>query len=252
VGALKNPRLQAAAYKLEHWAYRSSSSISYVTEGVRSQLLQKGVPLNKLIPLPNGVNIERFRPSPVPQSRPIRFLYAGTIGLNHGADVLVHAAAQCAASGVPVELTFLGSGSDKDRLHDLAVELELETVTFHEPVPIAELPGWIDGHHVGVVSIRDMPTTRGGRPSKLFPFLASSRPILFSGAGEAAELISTSRCGVVVPNQITETSQAMTRLAGMSNDELDELGRAGRKLSLNYSWDSIVQTWSISAFGRPT
>jgi colanic acid biosynthesis glycosyl transferase WcaI len=192
-----------------------------------------------------------FQASDVPGDRPLRLLYAGTIGMNHGADVLVRAAARCQEEAVPVEIEFLGSGSERSTLEALALELRTDNVVFRDPVPIDQLSGEIARCHVGAVTVKDLPTTRGGRPSKLFPFLAAARPILFAGAGEAAEIIGTAGAGLVVENTVDAMFDAIKRLSFMTDNELNVMGRAGRVASERFAWPTILDNWVASIQGAP-
>jgi colanic acid biosynthesis glycosyl transferase WcaI len=251
VGALATDgRAAKVAYRLEAWAYRRADFINFVTDGVYSALCGKGVPDRKLIALPNGVDARLFPTSPLPTDSPRRFLYAGTIGLNHGADILVLAVARCRDQDVIVNLEFLGGGSDRLRLEAIARELALDTVTFRDPVSLERLPEEIAHSHVGVVSAKDMPTTRGGRPSKLFPFLSCGRPILFSGAGEGAQIVSDAEAGIVVANEVEATADAFCRLSSMSAPVLQEFGDRSAALATNYSWTATIELWLESLVAR--
>jgi colanic acid biosynthesis glycosyl transferase WcaI len=243
VGALSSPPMQYAARALESWAYRRASVLNYVTPGVRESLLSKGVPAAKLLPLPNGVNMATFAPTPLPNRTPFRFLYAGTIGLNHGAEILLRAAAGCAQRGLDVELEFLGSGSDRLRLEEISKALSLTNVIFSDPVPLSLLARRIADCHAGAVSIRNLPTTRGGRPSKLFPFLASGRPVLFSGSGEAAEVVRDSGAGLAVENEIEATTAAMAQISQASASDLDKMCQASVACASGFSWAPIIDDW---------
>jgi glycosyltransferase involved in cell wall biosynthesis len=82
------------------------------------------------------------------------------------------------------------------------------------------------------------------RPSKLFPALSCGVPVIFSGCGEAAELIEHSACGITVPPEDSAAlAQAMMKLA--NDPELRQrLGNNGRLLSeREYSWSGIVERW---------
>jgi colanic acid biosynthesis glycosyl transferase WcaI len=250
IGALSNRHLRGLSLRLERWAYRHADIVNYVTEGVRIRLLEKGVPEAKLLPLPNGVNLSLFEPCDVPSDRPVRFLYAGTIGLNHGAEVLLHAAASCEASGTPIDLLFVGDGSDRIRLQEKALELALHNVRFESAVPIEKLAEKINRCHAGVVSITDLPTTRGGRPSKMFPFLAVGRPILFSGLGEGADIVTRYGAGLTAPNIAADTAVVMRELAGASDMQLAEFAAGARRAATDFDWSSIVGAWHDELLNR--
>jgi glycosyltransferase involved in cell wall biosynthesis len=82
------------------------------------------------------------------------------------------------------------------------------------------------------------------RPSKLFPALSCGVPVIFSGCGEAAELIEHNECGLAVPPEDSAAlAQAMMKLA--DDPALrQQMGKNGRLLAeREYSWSGIVQRW---------
>ena len=82
------------------------------------------------------------------------------------------------------------------------------------------------------------------RLSKVFPSLSCGVPVIYSGYGEAAELLEANKCGVVVePEEPALLAQAILSLA---SDEgmRGEMGRKGVALvEKEYSWSSIVERW---------
>jgi len=82
------------------------------------------------------------------------------------------------------------------------------------------------------------------RLSKIFPSLSCGVPVIYSGFGEAADLIGATKCGMVVePENPTLLAQAVKTLASQPETRSD-LGRSGRTLvEREYSWSAIVQHW---------
>ena len=89
------------------------------------------------------------------------------------------------------------------------------------------------------------------RLSKIFPSLSCGVPVIYSGMGEAAELIQENRCGLVVePEDPDALKEAVLQLAS-DQRERDRMGVAGRRLvETQYSWEVIVERWR-SEIGEP-
>ena len=59
-GRLKSPALIRLLEAIERRVYGASAAVSVVTEGKRTRLIEKGVAPEKLVVIPNGVDLSRF------------------------------------------------------------------------------------------------------------------------------------------------------------------------------------------------
>ncbi len=237
---------------IEKWSYRNAAYVNAVTEGIRDRLVQqKAVPREKVLFLPNGVDATRYQPrsADLVLKRDLGLtgkkvvLWAGTLGYAHGLDHVLRAAKllnDCAE----VHFLFVGDGSARSTLQNLAQELQLSNITFRDPVPPEQLSPYFSIAECGLASLLDLPIHNGARPSKIFPVLASGKPLIFAGKGETAELIRQARAGIVVPPgdskaladavlQIVEDPEA-ARLQGMRGREFVEE---------NLHWPKLISSW---------
>jgi glycosyltransferase involved in cell wall biosynthesis len=237
---------------LERWSYRKAAYVNAVTEGVRSNLIQeKGVPREKLLFLPNGVDTDLFKPTdPDPVSRQRIgldgkkvVLYAGNHGFSQAIEYTLYAATLLSEER-DIHFLFVGGGSEKARLIKLAQSLCLHNVTFMAPVPVAELPRLISIAYCGLVSLRNGPTFEGTRPAKALALMACAKPIVLAAKGEAARLIEAAKAGIVVP---PENSHALADaiLTLVKDPALAaEHGRNARTfVEGNLRWHVLVQDW---------
>ena len=256
MGVLREGFLLMEARRLEGWSYRRADYVTAVTEGIRSRLHHdKGVPEAKLLYLPNGADADRFRPRPpdpsvaeelclrLPEGSKV-VLHAGTMGLAHGLGVALIAMRRVADAGLPLHLLFVGDGSERAALQAQAAELRLPNVTFVPPQSLETVARLCSIAHTGLACVRDVPLFEATRPSKIFPVMASGRPIVFSGKGETAQLIEGAGAGLVTaPEDPDALAAAFSRLAG--DDALaDRLGRNGRKyVEQHLTWRKLVGEW---------
>jgi glycosyltransferase involved in cell wall biosynthesis len=149
LGVISNGPVIALATKFENWAYKRASVVNAVTEGILTRLaVAKGVPREKLLLLPNGVDTTLFSPRPkdvkLEQSLGLQgrrvVLYAGTHGIAQGLETLIEAAKLLWNSNIT--FLFVGDGSAKPALRDQAARLQLDNVMFVEPRPLIEMPGY--------------------------------------------------------------------------------------------------------------
>lgn len=148
----------------------------------------------------NGTTFEAVRdPAPARlDGRPLRVLYAGTVGRSQGLAVVVRAAARVKERGYPVEVRIVGHGNELDALGRLADQLRAP-VSVSPPVPatkMRDLYAWAD---TAVVSLHDWEPFRWTVPSKLYEVMASGVPVTACLDGEAALITTETGAGSVVP-----------------------------------------------------
>ena len=82
------------------------------------------------------------------------------------------------------------------------------------------------------------------RLSKIFPSLSCEVPVIYSGKGEAAKIISSNNCGITVePENPAELAKAILSIAENESYK-NELGKAGRKMvKKSYGWETIINKW---------
>jgi colanic acid biosynthesis glycosyl transferase WcaI len=254
---------------LERWSYRKSAYVNAMTEAMRSTLLgDKHVPADKVLFFPNGVDTTMYRPQPADFVLKERLglsgkkiiLYAGTQGHAHALEYVL-CAAKLLESHPDIHFLFLGSGSVRQKLEELHQRLDLRNVTFMDPIPLEQLPAYLSIAECGLSSLRNLPLFNGARPAKVFPILASGKPLIFVGRGEGANLIAAANAGIVVtPADPEALKAAVVRL--VENPQLGaELGRNGRRyVEDNLQWSKLVRDWmsridhlrTTNRIGRPT
>jgi glycosyltransferase involved in cell wall biosynthesis len=249
LGALREGPALSAALALESWSYRHADLIASPTTANLARLEAKGVSAAKTMLLPNGADVERFNPHRgdpaaldslgLPHSK--LFVYAGTMGYAHGLDNLVQAAVM-AHRRAGTTLALIGSGSERTRL-ERSVPADSRAVRFLDPVPPSRLAALLPLTLAGVVSLADIPANLGVRSAKMFPVMASGRPVLHIGRGEGAELVLRAGAGVVLDNDDpARIAGAMVDLAEHP-DEAEEMGRRGRDyVTEELSWPAIAAT----------
>jgi glycosyltransferase involved in cell wall biosynthesis len=252
LGVVKPGRLLGLLERVERAIYSRVQGVAAVTEGIKARLEgAKRVPRGRISFLPNGVDVEQFHPdreqAPIPglvlDGRPL-FVYPGALGLFHDLDVVVEAMSRLRDRRPDIQFAFVGDGSDRRRVERLSTERRVDTITFLDPVQPDAIARLLPAVTAGVVTLADSPVTRGARPSKMFPIMGSGRPVLFCGAGEAADLVRAAGCGIVVqPGDAEGLASAMVELA--DNPALrQELGANGRRYAESrLSWPALVDNW---------
>ncbi len=251
LGLVNSRWMIKAAEGLEKLLYRKAWKISTQTEGIRDSLLQRGVPKEKVTFLPNGVNLELFAPrerdAEMARTLGIKeddfvLIYAGTMGYAQGLESVIQTAVLL-KDKPNVRFLFVGDGTEKPMLEALVQEKGLANVIFVDFQPVQEMPRYFSLSSASIVPLKKNKLFEGARPSKMFPALGSAVPVIYSGEGEAAELVLSSGGGVVVaPENSQELAQAILEL--QKNPNRREMGQKGRRfVEAHYTWSEIIRNW---------
>jgi glycosyltransferase involved in cell wall biosynthesis len=244
LGLLAEGRSLRAAEWLEQWLYRRADLLTAVTEGIRTRLiLAKGVSEDDVLFLPNGVDLDLFRPlQPTVNSnsgRPV-VLYTGNHGYAQSLEVIL----QAASLAREIDFVMVGSGSDKGRLEGLAGDMGLRNVRFLPPVPPAEISSLYANAMAGVASLRGSELMDGARPAKLLAIMSCAKPVIYSGRGEGADLVRISKCGIVTAPEDPEALANAARTLAKDPATSAAMGASGRRyVEEHLSWASVVSSW---------
>jgi colanic acid biosynthesis glycosyl transferase WcaI len=238
-GLLRNPFFIRLAQAFEKWIYRHSETIVVISEGFRRNLLDKGVPPEKIRILSNWVDTDFLRPQDKDNPLARRYgladtftaMYSGTISIssNLALEKVLEAAALLKGRK-DVRVAIVGEGLKKKSLEDKAAALGLTNVVFILFQPYADLPALLSAADVLLVPL-DVEKSQLSVPSKLYNFMAAGRPILglASASSEVAGLIASTGCGKCVsPEKPEEIAQALIQMKD-SPSEARHMAAQGRK-----------------------
>lgn len=251
LGALSDGFAVRVLRRLERWMLTRATAVTAVTDGVRQALIDKGVDPERICWLPNGADAEMFSPgSPDPEVDEILglgpedhlFLYAGTQGYVHGLEPILDAAE--ALRGEPVRFVFVGGGSERPQLEASAKARHLDDVTFVDPVAPEEIGRYLRRATAALASVRDIELFKSVRSAKMFPAMASAKPVLYAGSDEGAALVAATGAGLVVPHGDVDALVAAVRRLVASPEEASAMGAAGRRwIDTEGSWAVLIERW---------
>lgn len=248
MGALGEGFVSRILYRLENWLYRGSSHIITLTEGIRSRIVKKGVEVNKITFLPNGIYLKSsIPPSPATYLEVRKRLgldgkfvciYAGA----HGPSNSLHTVIKAASLIDDGEIVFLlvGDGTEKPGLIKSVNHLGLKNVIFYGPVPRSEVADYISASDVCILTLKDIPVFETALPNKIFDYMYQNRPVICSVRGEVARLIEDEKLGITVtPESSEELASAVVKLKN-SPDLYNTLGECGSMIiSERFSFEKI-------------
>jgi glycosyltransferase involved in cell wall biosynthesis len=223
VGAMRNQRVVRLLEWLELKMYAAADQIVTVGEGYCTQLCNKGVPVEKISVIPNGVDQEAFR-----GHEPDRLLrkrwnlgesfvcaYVGTVGMASGLEVLPRAGRLLQARGrTDVKFLVVGDGAIRS---DLQREVESngpDNMVFTGRQNKDLIPAILASVDACLVHLKKRPLFATVMPSKIFEAAAIAKPIILGVEGHAADLVRRAGCGICIePENETELADAVERMA---------------------------------------
>lgn len=121
-----------------------------------------------------------------------RVLYAGLLGFPQGLQTLLDAAALMP----DVDVVLAGDGPERMGLEDEARRRSLPNVTFTGFLDLDGLKTQYEMADVLVAHLRDDAAFEIAQPSKLWEYMATGRPVVYGGRGEAADLLTEHGIGL--------------------------------------------------------
>ena len=226
-------RLHKAICLVESFVYRRASLIIVISEGMRRNLLGKGVPARKIRVISNWGDPSVYSPSDEGSLRAQlgwqdRFvvMVAGNIGLTHGLETVIEAAGRLRDNS-QVLFVFVGSGAAKPGLVRQVESLGLRNVTFIDQVPQEEAARLINAADVMLVHLKSQSGGEFSVPHRIFSYMLCGKPIIAVAAGGTADLVQSSGCGWVCPPSDPDALAEVIRLAATDPDACRALGRKG-------------------------
>ncbi|MBR8828867.1 MAG: glycosyltransferase family 4 protein [Gomphosphaeria aponina SAG 52.96 = DSM 107014] len=250
VGLLTNKKLIRIFQYLEKFAYTQATKISVITEGFINNLLAKGVNPEKIVAIPNWVDVNFIRPLPqadnyfrIEHQLADKFvvLYAGNIALTQGLETLIEAATYLRHLQ-EIAIVIVG---EKQALANLKLQCEeygADNVTLVPFQTRKQLPEMLAAANIGLV-LQKRNVIGFNMPSKIQVWLASGRPLIASVplTGTAAEVTEKSGGGLVVPPEAPEKLAASIEELYFNPPKIKLLAAQGRKYAeLNYNFESAL------------
>jgi len=246
---LNNNMLIKISEKLEFFLYKKATKVLIVTKGLYHLLVERGVDEKKLEFIPNGVNIDFFKPAGDRKKfrKRLKFsdkfivFFGGNHGLAQGLDVLVESARYL--NDYPeIKIIMLGDGPLKSKLIDMSESLKLRNIEFRDTVTLDEMPAYFEAADVAVVTLKNVPLMYSWVPVKLYEAMAMEKPVITNLKGDAEEILMNSDAGLCVqPDNPQKLAEAIIELY-KNKEKIPQMGERGRKfITNNYNRNLIVK-----------
>lgn len=249
VGAMRETRLIRLLRKLEYFLYRRAKRIVSVTHSFKEVLTRNGIDATKVVVVPNGVDLETYRPGEKPAGLAAKWnvsekfvaAYVGTIGMAHGLGTILEAAENLKDRN-DIAFLLVGTGAEQATLMRRCNDRGLGNVTFVGSVSKAEVREYWKLCDVALVLLRDTPLFAHVLPSKMFEAMGMERPIVLGVRGESRAILEAAQAGIAItPESSDELVAALKALAGDPAARL-RFGKAGREYAAKeFNRDELAQ-----------
>jgi glycosyltransferase involved in cell wall biosynthesis len=229
---------------------RKSDAVIAISAQINEELLKRGVAAAKIVCLPNGVSLRKFRPVSASERTALRarlsipndrviVLYAGRLARAKGVPLLVDAWPTILARHPELYLVIVGSGNRsfddcegqvKERVKQLG--LEREVAFFPETDAVVD--------YLQATDAWVFPTEYEGFSLALAEAMGCGCTVLATTVGAAPQLIQHGRSGFLFPPLETQALVNVFEEALKVRDQWPAVGAAARESVTPYDLDLIA------------
>ncbi len=211
---------------LESYALKHVDAVTTICEGLRNDILGRGILPGKVTVIPNAVNIEDFN---IGEEADLRL--AKDLGLNNkillgfigsfyayeGLNILLHALPKMLAQNPDIRILLVGGGPQESKLKTLAIQLGIENkVVFTGRVPHDQVQRYYNLIDILVYPRLKMRLTDLVTPLKPLEAMAQGKLLMASDVGGHLELIQDKKTGVIFKSDnpdalVTEALDLLSR-----------------------------------------
>ena len=242
MGAIKdNGIIAKLMYAWEKFMYRRAEKIIVLLPNAKKYIEGKGISEEKVIWIPNGVNLEQFD-KPVqldPDSDLVQLLrksknkfkviYTGAHGPANGLNVVIEVASILQKNHNEVQFFLIGNGVLKEKLLCDSEKYRLKNIHFFSSIPKKQIPDLLRYADLLLHCFAPIDVFKYGiSPNKIFDYLAAGKPIIMS-VKTSNNIAQEAGAGIAVEPGNPETlAKGILKIKEMSEEERRRLGANGR------------------------
>lgn len=192
---------------MESYALKHVDAVTTICEGLRADILQRGIPAEKVTVIPNAVNIENFSVGETSDQQLAKDLkidgkvvlgFIGSFYAYEGLDILLKALPEMLNANANIRVLLVGGGPQDQQLKTLATQLGVaDKVIFTGRVPHDQVQRYYNLADVLVYPRLRMRLTDLVTPLKPLEAMAQGRLLAASDVGGHLELIEDGKTGIL-------------------------------------------------------
>lgn len=240
--------------KLEQYLIYNADRLIVISQGLKNQLIEKGIKEEKITVVPNGVDTNSIRPMDRDESLYQKYKlenkfvigYIGSIVRYEGLQELLKVLADLVGQGhKDIRFLVAGEGSFVSNLKDLTSKLNLvEHVVFLGKIPHSDVPKYYSLFDLCVFPRLDEEVTNIVTPLKPLEAMASGKVVIGSNLEAMREMVVDEVNGFIFDNTREDLFNKIIYL--YNNRELCDTmkGRARTWVIENRDWSVVTQGYS--------
>lgn len=232
--------------KLENKTYRNADKIVVISEDFKRNIMEKGVPEEKIVIIPNWVDSEKVYP--IDRKDNVLFArygldldkfyicYSGNIGHSQNMRMLLNTAKELKTELPDVRFVLIGDGAAREEVEAFIKDEAIDNVIMLPFQPYEEIAHVFSLGDAGLI-ISKPGIGNSSVPSKTWSIMAAARPVLcsFDDDSELSKLIKEVGCGVTAQaEEGTENLKKAIYTLYNSKKTNAEMGTLGRKYLTEY------------------
>jgi glycosyltransferase involved in cell wall biosynthesis len=229
---------------IEKYSCHYADHVITVTDYWRDVIRERAhLPSQKITTIVNYPDTETFDFKKVKKSNTkdeyFRVLYPGTFNRHCGLHIVLEAIAILRSAIPSIRFDIYGKGSEERNIRSLTTKLGLQqSVFFHEPVPIQEVPRLMVNSDIGVALLAGEHTyLRQALNVKLFEFLAMGLPAVATRVDSIKNYLGENVAMLSAPNDPQDVARCIRELYENS-EKREQMRRAGLAFAAKNNWQT--------------
>lgn len=215
---------------IEDKTYEASDKIIVISESFKTNIMEKGVPEEKIEVISNWIDTEDISPVKREENTvvqefgidPQKFIvvYAGNFGAAQGANVVIDAA-EILKENDNIQFVIFGGGSEFESVKNQVAEKQLSNVIINPLLPQERVAEVYSLGDVALITCKKG-VGESGMPSKTWSIMACNTPIIasFDTDSELAEILTKANAGFCVePEDKQALANAIVESASHKNEK---------------------------------
>lgn len=228
---------------IEDFTYRNADKIIVISEDFKKNIMEKGVPEEKIVVVYNWVDQNAVVDIPREKNKlfdkygldrsKFYIEYSGNIGLTQNMDMLLEVMAELQVSYPDINLVLVGEGAYKAQVEKIVAEKQLKNVHLLPFQPYEDISYVFSLGDAGLV-ISKPGVGANSVPSKTWSIMSASRPVLANfDENELKQIVETHHCGIFTKAGDKEAFKQSIFTLYNNREMAVEMGKNGRQFVMD-------------------
>lgn len=242
-------------------SFEEADKIIVITDYLKQDLISKNIPEEKIIHIPNGVDLSLFHPNYDKneiQNIKEKFdsnkivLFAGSL---QDLTMIIESAKFVIKKVPKIKYLIIGDHRDPNRKvsvwKNLVKEKGLEKYfNFLGKLPQNEIPKYILSADVCIDSFPDEPYFAAAHPLKLLEYGACKKPILATNVSETSKLVKHNEFGLLAePGNFSQYAEFLVNLLTDNNTSEKLRNNFYNHIISNFNWEYLSEIFETRVMG---